>query len=46
MDAEFLRFFAGVGATYLLMLLMIVAGILYPARQAVRIQPAEALHEE
>ena len=40
------RFFLCVGATWLLMALMIVAGIGYPARQAMRIQPAEALHDE
>ena len=40
------RFFLCVGATWLLMALMIVASIGYPARRAMRIQPAEALHDE
>ena len=34
------------GITYLLMALMILIGIWFPARQAIRIQPAEALHEQ
>lgn len=40
------RFFVTFGITYLLMGLMILAGIWFPARQAIHIQPAEALHEE
>lgn len=40
------RFIPGVLITLLLMVLMIVVGIWYPARQAMRIKPAEALHEE
>lgn len=40
------RFLADTGITFGLMALMIVAGILLPARQAMKIQPAEALHEE
>lgn len=40
------RFLMGQGITFLLMALMIIAGIWYPARQAMRIQPAEALHDE
>lgn len=40
------RFLIGQGITFLLMALMIIIGIWYPARQAMRIQPAEALHEE
>lgn len=42
----FARFIPGAGITLLLMASMIVAGIWYPAYQAMRIQPAEALHEE
>lgn len=37
--------FCGV-ATWLLMAMMVFLGIWYPARQAMKIQPAEALHEE
>jgi putative ABC transport system permease protein len=39
------RFIPGAVITLLLMVAMIVAGIWYPARQAMNIQPAEALHE-
>lgn len=40
------RFLITFGCTYILMSLMILLGIWFPARQAIRIQPAEALHEE
>ena len=40
------RFIICVGITFLLMSLMILVGIWFPAQQAIRIQPAEALHEE
>ena len=40
------RFVAGISVTWLLMALMIVFGIWMPATQAMKIQPAEALHEE
>lgn len=40
------RFIIGLVVTFLLMTLMIVSGIWFPARQAMKIQPAEALHEE
>ena len=40
------RFVAGICITWLLMALMIVFGIWMPATQAMKIQPAEALHEE
>lgn len=40
------RFLIGQGITFILMGTMIVGGILLPARQAMRIRPAEALHEE
>lgn len=40
------RFFEGMLITWLLMIAMIVAGIWYPARQAMKVQPAEALREE
>lgn len=38
--------FFGMLITWLLMALMIITGIWYPARQAMKIKPAEALHEE
>ena len=40
------RFAIGAGITFLLMALMILLGIWFPARKAMKIQPAEALHEE
>ena len=40
------RFMLCEGLTLLLMALMILAGIWFPARQSMKIQPAEALHEE
>lgn len=40
------RFGAAVAMTWLLMAAMIVAGIWYPARGAMKVQPAEALHDE
>lgn len=40
------RFFLALALSWLLMALMIVMGILYPARQAMKIQPAEVLHDE
>jgi putative ABC transport system permease protein len=40
------RFLLAVLFTLLLMALMIIAGISYPARKAMNIQPAEALHDE
>ena len=46
MDWGMKRFIPGVLITLLLMTLMIVVGIWYPAYQAMKIQPAEALHEE
>lgn len=41
-----LRFCSGTLITFALMALMITIGIWYPARQAMKIQPAEALHYE
>lgn len=41
-----LRMLAGGGFTLLVLLLMIVAGISAPARRAMRLAPAEALHDE
>lgn len=46
MESGLLRFLAGMLLTYLLIALMIVAGIWYPANEATRLQPAEALHCE
>ena len=40
------RFLWGIAMTWGLMALMIVLGIWYPARQAMRVQPAEALYDE
>ncbi len=40
------RFVIGQLLTLLLMSIMIVAGIYFPSRQAMGIQPADALHEE
>lgn len=40
------RFAAGVGITYLLTATLVIAGIWYPAREAARLEPAKALHEE
>lgn len=40
------RFLSGIAFTWLLMALMIFAGIWYPARGAMKVQPAEALHDE
>lgn len=45
-DAGYVRFFISLFVTWLLMALMVVAGIWFPARQAMKIQSAEALHEE
>ncbi len=46
MDWGMARFIPGALITLALMLLMIVAGIWFPARQAMKIQPADALHDE
>lgn len=40
------RFLLGSLGAWLLMALMVTIGIWFPARKAVRIEPAEALHEE
>lgn len=40
------RFWLALAVTWLLMALMIVAGIWYPARMAMKVQPAEALHDD
>ena len=41
-----MRFLQAALLSYGLMALMIVVGIWYPARRAMRVQPAEALHDE
>ncbi len=46
MDATWLRLLAGIGCTFGLMLVMVLAGVWYPARRAMKTEPAEALHEE
>ena len=40
------RYFIGFAITYLLLALMIILGIWFPARKAVKISPAEALRDE
>ena len=45
-DVSTLRFVECFAGAFLLMVLMIVMGIWYPARRAMKIQPAEALHDE
>ena len=40
------RFLLGTAAAWVLIALMIILGIWFPARQAMKIQPAEALREE
>lgn len=40
------RFFFALVLSWLLMAVMIVVGVWYPARRAMKIQPAEALHDE
>ena len=40
------RFLQALLLSWLLMALMIVVGVWYPARRAMKIQPAEALHDE
>lgn len=46
MDSTVIRLIIGLAITLLMMFLMIIIGIWYPARQATKIQPAMALHEE
>lgn len=45
-DAGWGRFAIGVGVVFCLMALMVMAGIWYPASKAMKVQPAEALHDE
>ena len=40
------RFFSSLLLSFLLMTLMIVLGVWYPASRAMKVQPAEALHDE
>lgn len=40
------RYLIGIGTTYFLMAMMILVGVWFPARQAMKIEPSEALHEE
>lgn len=46
MDFTFSRFVTGITLTYLLLAMMIIVGIWYPASRLVRVEPAEALHYE
>ena len=41
-----LRFLAGMSVTYILLAITVFIAVWLPARQAMGIQPAEALHEE
>ena len=43
---SFVRFLLGSLAAWFLIALMVMVGIWFPVRQAMKIQPAEALHEE
>lgn len=45
-DAGVLRFLFCLLITWYLMALMVIVGVWFPARQAMKVQPAEALHEE
>ena len=45
-DASPLRFIGCFVAAWLVLAVLIISGIWYPARRAMRIQPAEALHDE
>lgn len=40
------RVYFALALSWLLMALMIVVGVCYPARRAMQVQPAEALHDE
>lgn len=46
MPFDAVRFVVAIGVTWALMSVMVVLGIWYPARRAMRVQPAEALHDE
>ena len=46
MPFDAVRFVVAIGVTWVLMSVMVVLGIWYPARRAMRVQPAEALHDE
>lgn len=46
MGNTLLRFAGGMFITYLLIALMIIAGTWYPANEAARLEPADALHYE
>ena len=46
MPFDAVRFLWALGMTWVLMAGMVVLGIWYPARQAMKIQPAEALYDE
>lgn len=46
MPFDTVRFLFGIFLTWLLMALMIIAGIWYPAHKAMKVKPAEALHDE
>ena len=46
MPFDAVRFVVAIGVTWVLMSVMVVLGIWYPARRAMLVQPAEALHDE
>lgn len=46
MDLDVHRYFAGLGITFVLLLIMILLGVWFPARRAVNLSPAETLRDE
>lgn len=46
MDLDVQRYFAGLGITFILLLIMILFGVWFPARRAVNVSPAETLRDE
>ena len=46
MDLDTQRYFSGLGITFVLLLIMILFGVWFPARRAVNISPAETLRDE
>lgn len=46
MDPSIIRLLIGLTITFILMLIMVIVGVWYPARGAMQVLPADALHEE